>query len=83
MKRPGRPRPRGGVASSLSSPSPMRSAARSRLLLRLCAAWALACCCATSSVAEESGVTQLADLPLDALLDVQVSGASKFAMRVV
>jgi iron complex outermembrane receptor protein len=60
----------------------MRSAARSHLLLRLCAAWALACYCATSSVAEESGVTQLADMPLDALLDVQVSGASKFAMRM-
>ena len=60
----------------------MRSAARSRLLLRLCAAASLAWCCASPSLAEEAGVTQLAEMPLAALLDLQVSGASKFAMRM-
>src|SRR5215470_12486648 len=45
--------------------------------------WLLACLLAFAGAAGAQGdVTELAELPLDTLLDIEVSGASKFAMRM-
>jgi iron complex outermembrane receptor protein len=65
-------------------PVPAGAAVPARVRRALCAL-ALAglpvLACAASGPQGDGGASQLADLPLDALLDVQVSGASKFEQR--